>query len=103
MNGTSGFQRSAVFFLPITSVSVPAQATASIRKRLPGVLLTTKELPLMAPRVLMITPLLILSRNRIAFFTYKNTMTEHVRETLRVSRKIFVKPEAIHFNKDGEQ
>jgi len=50
----------------------------------------------MAPHVRMMTPLPPPSLNRIAFLTYKNTKTEHVRETFRVSKEIPVKPEAIH-------
>jgi hypothetical protein len=50
----------------------------------------------MAPHVRMMKSLTP-SLNRIAFLIYKNTKTEHVRETFRVSREIFVKPEAIHF------
>ncbi len=95
MNGTSGFQE-------VRSSTSRSPSFRFLHEQQPqfgtGVwrLLATKELPRMAPHVRMMTPLPPPSLNRIAFLTYKNTKTEHVRETFRVSKEIPVKPEAIH-------
>ena len=59
--------------------------------------LATEELTGKAPHVRMMPYPPPPSLNRIAFLPYKNTKTEHVREAFRISREIFVKPEAIHF------
>jgi len=96
MNGTSGFQE----VRPSTTRS-PAYHFLDEHRHLFGAgsrsLLATEELTRMTPHVRMMTSLPLPSLNRIAFLTYKNTKTEHVRETFRVSKEILVNPEAIHF------
>jgi len=96
MNGTSGFQE-------VWSTTSRSPSHRFLHEQWPQFgkgswpLLRTKEMPSMAPQVRMMTPLPPPPLNRIAFLTYKNTKTEHVRETFRVPKEILVKPEAIHF------
>jgi len=96
MNGTSGFRE-----VRSSTSRSPTNRLLREQRHLFGTgswpLLATEELTRMAPHVRTRPYLPPPSLNRIAFLTNTTTKTEHVRESFRVSKTIFVTPEAIHF------